>query len=111
MAHKKAGGSSRNGRDSNAKRLGVKAYGGEVVLHGSIWDEANEKLCSMPVHRILESNRVAVVCTTDDPTDSLEHHRKIRDDGRLKTRVYPAWRPDKALAVDQPAARPPGDGP
>ena len=69
-----------------------------------IWDEANEKLASMPVHRILESNRVAVVCTTDDPTDSLEHHRKIRADGKLKTRVYPAWRPDKALAVDQPAA-------
>ncbi len=68
-----------------------------------IWDEANEILRSMPVHRILESNRVAVICTTDDPTDSLEHHRKIRDDGRLKTRVYPAWRPDKALAVDQPA--------
>jgi large subunit ribosomal protein L27 len=31
MAHKKAGGSSRNGRDSNSKRLGVKAYGGEVI--------------------------------------------------------------------------------
>lgn len=36
MAHKKAGGSSRNGRDSNAKRLGVKAYGGEVIDAGSI---------------------------------------------------------------------------
>ncbi len=36
MAHKKAGGSSRNGRDSQAKRLGVKAYGGEVVSAGSI---------------------------------------------------------------------------
>ena len=36
MAHKKAGGSSRNGRDSNAKRLGVKAYGGEVIEAGSI---------------------------------------------------------------------------
>jgi len=36
MAHKKAGGSSRNGRDSNAKRLGVKAFGGEVVPAGSI---------------------------------------------------------------------------
>src|ERR1043166_1619876 len=42
-----------------------------------IWDEANEKLASMPVQRILETNRVTVVCTTDDPTDSLEHHRKI----------------------------------
>jgi len=36
MAHKKAGGSSRNGRDSNSKRLGVKRYGGEVVRAGNI---------------------------------------------------------------------------
>ena len=36
MAHKKAGGSSRNGRDSKAKRLGVKAFGGEVIPAGSI---------------------------------------------------------------------------
>jgi large subunit ribosomal protein L27 len=36
MAHKKAGGSSRNGRDSNAKRLGVKTYGGQVANAGQI---------------------------------------------------------------------------
>ncbi len=36
MAHKKAGGSSRNGRDSNAQRLGVKRFGGELVSGGSI---------------------------------------------------------------------------
>ncbi len=36
MAHKKAGGSTNNGRDSNAKRLGVKKYGGEVVVAGNI---------------------------------------------------------------------------
>ncbi|EHY17534.1 ribosomal protein L27 [Escherichia coli DEC15E] len=36
MAHKKAGGSTRNGRDSEAKRLGVKRFGGESVLAGSI---------------------------------------------------------------------------
>jgi large subunit ribosomal protein L27 len=36
MAHKKGGGSSRNGRDSNSKRLGVKAYGGQTVTAGSI---------------------------------------------------------------------------
>ncbi len=36
MAHKKAGGSTRNGRDSNSKRLGVKRYGGESVPAGSI---------------------------------------------------------------------------
>ena len=36
MAHKKAGGSTNNGRDSNSKRLGVKKYGGEVVIAGNI---------------------------------------------------------------------------
>ena len=36
MAHKKAGGSSRNGRDSNSQRLGVKRFGGERVLGGTI---------------------------------------------------------------------------
>jgi len=36
MAHKKAGGSTRNGRDSESKRLGVKRYGGETVLAGNI---------------------------------------------------------------------------
>jgi len=68
-----------------------------------IWDAANAKLPDMPVHSILESSRVAVIGTTDDPTDSLEHHAAIRK-SKLKTRVYPAWRPDKSLAVDQPVA-------
>jgi len=36
MAHKKGGGSTKNGRDSNAKRLGVKCYGGEYVIPGNI---------------------------------------------------------------------------
>ncbi|TIT19297.1 MAG: 50S ribosomal protein L27, partial [Mesorhizobium sp.] len=36
MAHKKAGGSSRNGRDSHSKRLGVKKFGGEAVIPGNI---------------------------------------------------------------------------
>jgi large subunit ribosomal protein L27 len=36
MAHKKGGGSTRNGRDSNAKRLGVKRFGGEFVVSGNI---------------------------------------------------------------------------
>ena len=65
-----------------------------------IWDIANAKLEQMSVHAILESSRVAVVCTTDDPTDSLAHHRTLAKT-QLKTRVYPAWRPDRALAVDQ----------
>ena len=65
-----------------------------------IWDTANAKLEQMSVHTILESSRVAVVCTTDDPTDSLVHHRMLAKT-LLKTQIYPAWRPDKVLAVDQ----------
>src|SRR2546421_3192418 len=53
-----------------------------------IWNRANEQLISMPTHEILKRNRVTVVCTTDDPTSSLEHHKKIRESG-ITTRVYP----------------------
>jgi glucuronate isomerase len=70
----------------------------------SIWEEANRQLVSMPVHEILTRSRVAVSCTTDDPTDTLVAHRKVRDEGKLSTRFYPTVRPDKALSVDQPEA-------
>ena len=70
----------------------------------SIWNRANEQLAEMPVHALLAKSGVAVSCTTDDPADSLEAHRQIREGGRLATRVYPTFRPDKALAVDQPEA-------
>ena len=70
-----------------------------------IWDEANEKLKldDLSAHGILENFKVKVVGTTDDPTDSLEHHATIRDLG-IDTRVVPTFRPDKALNVDQPEA-------
>ena len=68
-----------------------------------IWRETNSRLATLRVHDILAANRVAVVCTTDDPAASLEVHKKIGELG-LKTRVYPTFRPDKALGVDQPAA-------
>lgn len=70
----------------------------------AIWEEANRQLTGggLTVHGILRKFQVKVVCTTDDPTDSLEHHRTIADSD-LETRVYPAFRPDRALGVDQPA--------
>jgi glucuronate isomerase len=71
----------------------------------AIWERANACLAepSMTTRGILRSSRVVAVCTTDDPADSLEHHQSMRDDPTLTTRVYPAFRPDKALTVDQPA--------
>jgi len=68
-----------------------------------IWRDANTQLANLRVHDILAANRVAVICTTDDPADSLATHERIRKLG-LKTRVYPTYRPDKALGVNQPAA-------
>ena len=68
----------------------------------SIWDRANEQLADRSVRALLGRYNVAVVCTTDDPADPLDAHAAIRDDGTLATRVYPTFRPDKALLVDQP---------
>ena len=47
---------------------------------------------------------VKVVCTTDDPVDSLEHHRRIREDRAFSVKILPAFRPDKALGVESPKA-------
>lgn len=68
-----------------------------------IWEAANERLKTLRVHDLLAHSKVAVVCTTDDPADSLEWHEQIRKSS-LKTRVYPAYRPDKSLGVAAPAA-------
>lgn len=69
----------------------------------AIWTAANEKLANMRVHDILAANKVAAICTTDDPAESLADHERIQALG-LKTRVYPTFRPDKALGVNAPAA-------
>lgn len=68
-----------------------------------VWERANERLATpeFSVRGLLKQSNVAIVCTTDDPTDTLEFHRRIREDGTLATKVYPTFRPDKALAVNQ----------
>ena len=53
------------------------------------------------VRRLLERMDVRVLCTTDDPVDSLEHHQRIHADG-WRIKVLPAFRPDKAMNVDDP---------
>jgi len=63
-----------------------------------IWDEANRQLKTLDTHAILDKFKVALIGTTDDPADTLEHHATIGKLG-VDTTVVPAWRPDKALAV------------
>jgi glucuronate isomerase len=71
-----------------------------------IWEECNAKLArpEFSARGILRAMNVEVVCTTDDPADSLAEHRAMAADPTLSTRVYPAFRPDKAMAIDDPAA-------
>jgi glucuronate isomerase len=52
--------------------------------------------------RILERMNVRVVCTTDDPTDNLEHHLTLKAESGFTVKILPAFRPDKALGVDSP---------
>lgn len=70
-----------------------------------IYDECTAKLQTpeYSVHRMIEKMNVEVICTTDDPIDSLEHHQKIKQSG-WKVKVYPAFRPDKAMNPDDVAA-------
>ncbi|MFH2131773.1 MAG: glucuronate isomerase [bacterium] len=49
---------------------------------------------------ILKKMNVKVVCTTDDPLDPLDHHRSIKANPDIDTRILPAFRPDKAMKVD-----------
>jgi len=66
-----------------------------------IYDHCSAKLKTpeYSVRNLLRKMNVKVLCTTDDPTDSLEHHKKIKDDG-FEIKVLPAFRPDKAMNVD-----------
>ncbi|MCK5136427.1 MAG: glucuronate isomerase [Bacteroidales bacterium] len=70
-----------------------------------IYDQASEMLATeaFSVRNLIRKMNVEVICTTDDPVDSLEHHQKIKEDG-FETKVLPAWRADKALGVEDPAA-------
>lgn len=70
----------------------------------SIWNRANERLATdeLSAHGILAKFKVRALCTTDDPTDSLDEHKQIAASG-LATKVLPAYRPDKFLAVHDPA--------
>ena len=51
------------------------------------------------VRNLLRKSNVKVICTTDDPLDSLEYHRKMREDG-FEIKVLPTWRPDKAMLAN-----------
>ncbi|MBE0585717.1 MAG: glucuronate isomerase [Desulfofustis sp.] len=78
----------------------------DATTADSIFDRCSELLRqdAYSVRSLLRRMNVSVVCTTDDPLDNLEHHRALRDDSSFPVAVLPAFRPDRALAVEDPAA-------
>jgi len=69
-----------------------------------VWELCNKKLQdpSMSVRNLIRMSNVTLICTTDDPVDSLEWHKKIAEDASFETKVLPAWRPDKAMNIEKP---------
>ena len=72
----------------------------------AVFDRCNQKLQEpdFTTQGLLRQWRVAAVCTTDDPADSLEHHLALARREGPEPRVYPTWRPDKALQTDDAKA-------
>lgn len=72
----------------------------------SIWDECNAKLATpaFSTRGIQQAMNVEVVCTTDDPVDSLEYHDRIANDRSFPIAVFPCFRPDKAMTPENARA-------
>ena len=68
-----------------------------------VWNLCNAKLQEdgMSARNLIRQSNVTLVCTTDDPVDSLEWHEKIAADESFEVRVLPAWRPDKAMNLEK----------
>ncbi|OPA75598.1 glucuronate isomerase [Paenibacillus selenitireducens] len=83
-----------------ARYFGIHELLSEDTARG-IWEKCNEKLQdpSMSTNGILKQFDVRVACTTDAPTDSLEHHQQIAKNPDIDTVVVPSFRPDRALDV------------
>ncbi len=71
----------------------------------SIWEKANKMIAEggFTPRELIEKSNVYCVCTTDDPADTLEYHALIAEDKSFKCKVLPAFRPDKALAIEAPS--------
>jgi glucuronate isomerase len=85
-----------------------KYFGYEGVLSAKtadkVWELCNAKLQEedMSARGIIEKSNVKLICTTDDPIDSLEYHAQIKADATCKVKVLPAFRPDPAVNIEKP---------
>ncbi len=69
----------------------------------AIWSRSSERLKApeMSARGLMQQSKVALVCTTDDPTDTLEYHQSVAADTTFTSQMLPTWRPDKVLAIDK----------
>ena len=83
-------------------------FGYHGVLNGEtaeeVWNLCNQKLQepSMSVRNLIRRSGVTLICTTDDPADSLYWHKELAADDSFEVQVLPAWRPDKAMNIEKP---------
>ena len=81
-------------------------FGYDGVLDGDtaeeVWQLCNEKLKSLSARKLIVSSKVKALCTTDDPADTLEWHRKLAEDESFPVKVLPSFRPDRALGIEKP---------
>jgi len=68
-----------------------------------IWDITTEKLGrGYSARQMILESKVTKICSTDDPTDSLEYHKKLREDKTFDVEVLPTFRPDKGVEICKP---------
>lgn len=69
-----------------------------------VWELCNVTLKkdNMSVRGLIKQSNVTLICTTDDPIDSLQYHKQIAADDTFDVQVLPAWRPDKAMNIEKP---------
>jgi len=83
-------------------------FGYDGVLNADtaeeVWNLCNAKLKTdaLSVRGIIEQSNVKLIATTDDPIDTLQWHKAIKEDTTCKVKVIPAWRPDKIMNIEKP---------
>lgn len=83
-------------------------FGYHGALNGEnaeeVWNLCNAKLqeAGMSARNLIKQSNVTLICTTDDPADSLEWHKMLAEDDSFDVQVLPAWRPDKAMNIEKP---------
>ena len=80
-------------------------FGYQGALNGDtaeeVWQLCNEKLKGLSARKLIVNSNVKALCTTDDPADKLEWHKKIAGDESFGVKVLPSFRPDKALSIEK----------